>query len=632
MGIAGPGHLASISRSPAAIAGAAAALALLAVAVFGPALFGATAAHVDLDAAIQGPSAQHLLGTDELGRDLLARVITATRVSLGLSLLATLIGAAVGIGLGALPAVTAPWVGRIVTSIVNLALAFPALLLTLFVAAIVGAGVKSATLAIAVALAPIFARLAHTLSAGVQNADYVSAARALGVKPLTILTRHIVPNIAGPLLVTGVMGVSSALIVLAGLSFLGLGVQPPNYDWGALLNQGLNRIYVSPASALAPAAAIVLAGVGLSLAGETLAILLGLREAQPPGPSRGAARITAEAAAAPSAGALLQVEDLHVTASAPGGARIEIVRGLTFAIRPGERVAIVGESGSGKTMAALAIAQLLDGRAQAQAKLLTFAGRPLLGPHAIDRQAMRTLLAGGLPMVFQDPLGAFNPLLKVGRQIAEVAATHDGMSRRDSLARAIDRLGAVAIDTPARRAAQRPHELSGGMLQRAMIAMALMLKPRLVIADEPTTALDVTVQKQVLDLIDRACEEAGAGLLLISHDLAVVTQACDRVLVMYAGRIVEDLSADQLLAGPAHPYTQALLDATLDMRTPRGLPLVTLRGRARRPDEAGAGCAFAGRCAHAVARCREHEPPLDVHSPGQRAACWRPLTPAGEQR
>lgn len=626
------GRLASISRSPAAIAGAAASLALLAVAAFGPAMFGEAAAHVDLDAAIQGPSAQHLLGTDELGRDLLARVITATRVSLGLSLLATLIGAAVGIGLGALPAVTAPWVGRIVTSIVNLALAFPALLLTLFVAAIVGAGVKSATLAIAVALAPIFARLAHTLSAGVQNADYVSAARALGVKPLTILTRHIVPNIAGPLLVTGVMGVSSALIVLAGLSFLGLGVQPPNYDWGALLNQGLNRIYVSPASALAPAAAIVLAGVGLSLAGETLAMLLGLREAQPTHPSRDAPRVTAEAAAAPSAGALLQVEDLRVTASAPGGARIDIVRGLSFSLEAGERVAIVGESGSGKTMAALAIAQLLDGRAHAQAKLLTFAGRPLLGPNAIDRQAIRSLLAGGLPMVFQDPLGAFNPLLKVGPQIAEVATTHDRIGRRDSLARAIDRLGAVAIDAPARRAAQRPYELSGGMLQRAMIAMALMLKPRLVIADEPTTALDVTVQKQVLELIDRACEEAGAGLLLISHDLAVVTQACDRVLVMYAGRIVEDLSADQLLAGPAHPYTQALLEATLDMNTPRGLPLATLRGRARRPGEAGEGCAFAARCGQAVSRCYEHEPPLDVHSPGQRAACWRPLTPAGEQR
>lgn len=401
-------RLNGLLRSPSGAAGAAAAATFVLIAVAGPVIFGEAAARVDLDQALRGSTAAHALGTDELGRDLVARVVVATRMSLGLSVAATLLGAAVGVLIGALPSIAPSWVGRAVANLINLALAFPALLLTLFVAAIVGPGVRSATLAIALALAPIFARLAYTLSAGIRNADYVSAARLLGVRPLAILTRHVLPNIAGPLLVTGVMGVSGALIVLSGLSFLGLGVQAPMYDWGVLLSQGLNRIYVDPAPALAPAAAIVLAGLGLSLFGETLAILLGLREVRASAPPRRPAEMIPTARAPLSADGcdeLLLVEELRVDARDARGAPVPIVRGASFSLRPGERLGLVGESGSGKTMAALAIARLLDGRLQTRAASLRFDGRALMGPDAIDVREARALLGGSLPVVFQDPWG-----------------------------------------------------------------------------------------------------------------------------------------------------------------------------------------------------------------------------------
>jgi oligopeptide/dipeptide ABC transporter ATP-binding protein len=225
-------------------------------------------------------------------------------------------------------------------------------------------------------------------------------------------------------------------------------------------------------------------------------------------------------------------------------------------------------------------------------------------------------------MVFQDPMTSFNPTKRMGGQLAEVAVEHEGLSSKDALARAVDRFDAVKLPEPERRVKQYPHEFSGGMRQRAMIAMGLMATPKLIIADEPTTALDVTVQQQVLALLQSIREEDDVALLLISHDVSVVAEICDRVLVMYAGRIVEDLPAHELATGAQHPYTRALLAAVPDMSTDLDLPLATVPGRPVDPAQVPVGCAYAARCPLADARCRGLDPELISDEAGRRVACW----------
>jgi oligopeptide/dipeptide ABC transporter ATP-binding protein len=225
-------------------------------------------------------------------------------------------------------------------------------------------------------------------------------------------------------------------------------------------------------------------------------------------------------------------------------------------------------------------------------------------------------------LVFQDPMTSFNPVKRVGAQLAEVASEHHGLSRRAAAERAVDRLRAVRVPRAERRARQFPHELSGGMRQRAMIGMAVMGEPALVIADEPTTALDVTVQRQVLRLLKSIQASHAAALLFISHDITVVGQVCDRVLVMYAGRIVENLPAADLAAHARHPYTRALLAAVPSMETSRELPLAVIPGRPADPGNLTAGCAFAPRCPFADARCREADPALVADEEGREVACW----------
>jgi oligopeptide/dipeptide ABC transporter ATP-binding protein len=236
----------------------------------------------------------------------------------------------------------------------------------------------------------------------------------------------------------------------------------------------------------------------------------------------------------------------------------------------------------------------------------------------------RQLLGASLAMVFQDPMTALNPALRVGRQLAEVAEAHRGMSRRQANALAVTQLGRVQIADPQRRARQFPHEYSGGMRQRAVIAMGLMGSPKLIIADEPTTALDVTVQRQVLTLLENLNTETGAAILLISHDIAVVTNTCSRVLVMYGGRIVEDASSDQLLRDAAHPYSRALLAAVPTMTSDRSRDLAVIPGRPPTLADMPVGCSFAARCPFADDRCRAELPPVVELAPGRRVACWHP--------
>ncbi|WP_020499910.1 dipeptide/oligopeptide/nickel ABC transporter permease/ATP-binding protein [Sciscionella marina] len=578
----------------------------LLLAVFGPVLWSARADSIDIDAMRQGMSAAHPFGTDYLGRDVLARTLVATRLSVLLALLATVLGAALGILLGTLPVVLGRRIGGLVVAFINLTVAFPGLLLAIFFGVVFGVGADGAVLALAVALTPNFARLTYTRAVAVAEADFVSAARLLGVPRAVVITRHVVPNIAEPLVVNFASAIGSALLSFAALSYLGFGVQPPSYDWGRLLNEGLPRIYTDPASALLPGFAIVFAGITFVLAGELTARLL---TAEPPG-HRAAPRETA-APGEPEPGGehgVLRVVNLRVRFPAANP-----VCGASFTLHRGEILGLVGESGSGKSVTGAAIAGLVPHPGQVEAERLEFDGEPLDPARLGDR----------LAMVFQDPMSSLNPALRVGRQLAEVAEVHRNADRRSAMARAVDRLRAVRIRDPERRAAQYPHEFSGGMRQRAMIGMGLMGEPRLIIADEPTTALDVTVQRDILGLLREVRDTQGTAVLFVSHDIAVVRELASRVLVMYAGRIVEELPASALDTA-AHPYTRALVASSPDLRTDRSLPLATIEGRAPDATEELPGCPFAPRCSYADERCHTELPaPRDLA--GHRVSCWHPI-------
>ncbi|MEV5407285.1 ABC transporter ATP-binding protein [Thermopolyspora sp. NPDC052614] len=288
---------------------------------------------------------------------------------------------------------------------------------------------------------------------------------------------------------------------------------------------------------------------------------------------------------------------------------------MSLTIAPGEIVGLVGESGSGKSLTAAAIGGLVPYPGVVRAEALRLCGTDIADMSPKE-------LGTSLAMVFQDPMASLNPALRVGGQLAEVAIVHQNASRADAHRRAVDRLGHVHIPEPERRARQHPHELSGGMRQRAVIAMGLMGTPRLIIADEPTTALDVTVQRQILTLLREVPAETGAATLFISHDIAVVGELCDRVVVMYAGRVVEELPVKHLAEGAAHPYTRALVASVPDMDTDRSLPLAGIPGRPPTPAEFTDGCAFAARCPLATDRCADNPPLVDHDGPAHRVACW----------
>jgi oligopeptide/dipeptide ABC transporter ATP-binding protein len=316
--------------------------------------------------------------------------------------------------------------------------------------------------------------------------------------------------------------------------------------------------------------------------------------------------------------AVLDVKDLSVRFRTTRGV-VNAVDGLSFQVGEGETVAIVGESGSGKSTAALAILRLIaDPPGRIAAGRILFEGRDILT--LADRQ-LREVRGGRIAMIFQDPMMALNPVYTIERQVGEVLSLHMGMSRRRIASEVVGLLGLVGVPAPEERARQYPHNLSGGMRQRVMIAMALACRPKLLIADEPTTALDVTVQAQVLDLIQSLKERFGMAVLLITHDLGIVAETAHRVVVMYAGRKVEEGSAARIFDDPRHPYTRGLIGAA-QWEEAGGSLLREIPGTVPSPFDMPAGCAFAPRCPLALARCREAPPQLREVAPHRSVACF----------
>jgi oligopeptide/dipeptide ABC transporter ATP-binding protein len=318
---------------------------------------------------------------------------------------------------------------------------------------------------------------------------------------------------------------------------------------------------------------------------------------------------------------VLRVDRLEVQFRIPGG-HMRAVDGISFALREGETLGLVGESGSGKTMTSLALLRLLDTPpAEVKAACVMFEGRDLM---RLSEHDMADLRGSRLSMIFQEPMTSLNPLMTVGRQIDEPLMRHLGLGARAARARTVALLARVGIPRPAEMAAGYPHQLSGGMRQRVMIAIALACRPAVLIADEPTTALDVTIQAQILALLEELRDELGTAILLITHDLAVIAETAHRVAVMYAGRLVETGAVEAVFARPLHPYTEGLLRSIPKVQRVPEAVLAEIPGVVPSPGMLPAGCAFAPRCAYADATCHAERPVLSPHGADREVACWKP--------
>lgn len=498
-----------------------------------------------------GPSSAHPLGTDALGRDVLARSLVASRLTLEMTAVTTAIAVVCGITIGTIVWIAPRAIREVVLRVIDAAVAFPNLIFALLIAAILGSGTWSAAFAIAIASIPAFARLTSNMAASITNRNFVSTAKLLGVPAPSIILRHMLPNMAEPLLVLTATVFATTLIDLSSLSFVGLGVQSPEYDFGALLNDALTNIYSQPLQAVMPAIMITLTGLGAMLIGD------GLAGSSDPRGSRKFLSVRTASELPPSLrdaeSPLVQIENLVIRS----GAGDALVKGLSLSIREGEILGLVGESGSGKSLTAMALARLLPDDLTREAKTLR------LGDLDLRKKCDPRRLAKEIGLVYQDPGTTFNPALRMGAQLTEVSRVHGKVPKSRAWSEMVSVLTSMKVSKPELRMKQHPHELSGGMLQRSMIASALTTQPRLIIADEATTALDVTVQAEILRQFRAINRSQGTAMLFISHDMGVVQALCDRVAVMKDGEIVERVTGAQLSKGEiSHPYTRGLMAAS----------------------------------------------------------------------
>jgi len=619
-----------IARRKAAVAG----LAGLGLVAFVAIFAGLIAPHdpltQDLDSNLAPPfwdggSSEHLLGTDALGRDTLSRLIYGARASLTISIAATLLGALLGLVTGSIAGFYRGSADTLLMRAGDIQLAFPFILLAIAVLGVIPDR-KPIHLILVLGLPGwiVYARVVRSRVLAERDKEYVLAARALGARRPRILMRYVLPSTWHVIPVIALLDLGFLVIVEATLSFLGFGLTPPTPSWGSTLADGRQYMIVTPWLAILPGIAIMVTVLCINLAADGLADILDPKLTKGTF-RRQALRLPGRRERADEGGGappLLRVRDLFVEFPLEDRV-IQAVRGVSFDVERGKALGIVGESGSGKSVTALSIIQLLDAPGRVSSGAVSFDGRDLA---RIDDREMAALRGRRIGMIFQNPSSALNPVLTVGFQLTETLRAQLGLSKSEARARTRDMLVSVGIGDPERALRRYPFELSGGMNQRVMIAMAMAAEPDLLIADEPTTALDVTTQAQILEQLREITRRAHTSLILITHDIALVAEYADTILVMYAGRVCEIGPVGDVIATPKHPYTQALLKAMPRAEAAPRARLEAIPGELPNPAEPPLGCPFAPRCPHVMDVCRDVDPdPLRV-GPEQVAAChlWAP--------
>ncbi|MEV1087090.1 dipeptide/oligopeptide/nickel ABC transporter permease/ATP-binding protein [Streptomyces microflavus] len=617
------------------------------IGVLAPVLSPADPTANDLAGGLLPPSSEHPLGTDQLGRDQLSRILHGARISLSVTAAVLAVALTAGTVIGAAAGYLGGWVDRAVSRVIDVVVSLPGMLVTLAVIGVRGPGVENLILALSLWSWAPYARIARARVADLRKSPHLDALRLLGAGRARILGRHLLPPALAPCLVYASTDVGTIVLGVATLSFLGLGVAPPNAEWGQMLVEG--RAFMDSAWWLAypPGIAITAVVFASNLLGERLAAgeerpsVLRLVRPTRTGPAWATRRKTAPSApraaerTTPSRpetvqgrsgdAPVLRVRDLTVTYPQDGERR-RVVAGLSYEVGRGEVLALVGETGSGKTTAALAPFGLLDPYAAVTGSAVLENGtgtREMVGLTPGERRRINGHRVG---VVFQDSGAVLNPLRTIGAHVDEAVRNAGRGGRRPATRRVTEELLRLAgLPDPTTVAREFPHQLSGGMRQRAQIAMALACEPELLIADEPTSALDVTVQAQLLDLLARLREELAMSMVVVSHDLGVVTRLADRVAVVYSGRIVETGPLAAVLTEPDHPYTQGLLDAVPRPGTAPGTRFRTMPGQGGMGPDDTTGCGFAPRCPLAMAACVDAAPPLETLTGAatHRSACLR---------
>jgi peptide/nickel transport system permease protein len=565
------------------------------------------------------PGRDYWLGTDQVGRDIYTRLLYGSRYAILSGAQAVAIALVIGIPLGLTMGYFRGWVDRVMMRFVEAVVAIPAIVLALAIVAATGPGLTRAMFAIGVVYSMVIARLARAQVMAAREELYVDAARTIGSSHNRVMWRHILPNVAPALIVQTTLLFATAVLAEAGLSLLGVGARSDQASWGRMLADARISLNQALWPAIPPGLAVFVTVLAFNTLGDGLRDTFS-REARGGrlGVDSVRASVRSSEAGPPDPGAVVSARGLWVEFPTPeGSGDVAVVQDVSFDIGAGEVLALVGESGSGKSVAALSLVGLVPDPGRATARSITLGGRELVG---LGFEDLRQLRGRDVGFIFQEPSAALNPAFTIGRQIAEPLQEHLRMGRKQARARTLELLGRVGIPNPTERIDDYPHQFSGGMAQRVMIAMALACEPKLLVADEPTTALDVTVQGQVLDLIGDLSSELNLSVLLITHDLGVVADLADRAAVMYAGQVVETGEVAAMFGHPRHPYTEGLLRAI--PRNERRLgALPTIPGTVPPPSAWPAGCHFHGRCAHAEPACLEH--PIPMVNGGVPARCRR---------
>ncbi|MEE1621800.1 dipeptide/oligopeptide/nickel ABC transporter permease/ATP-binding protein [Zafaria sp. Z1313] len=536
----------------------------------------------NLAVVLQGPGGEHLLGTDSAGRDVFSRLLFAGQTTLAAGLLA----AAVAIAIGTPAGIAAGYYGGRLDSaaswIANMLMSLPGIIILLAVRAATGPSVWLSMVVFGVLLAPSFFRLTRTAVQSVRNELYVDAARVSGLSDWRIMSRHVFSVVRAPIIIQTAMVAGIAIAIQSVLEFLGLG-DPLVPTWGVMMSDAFRNVYLQPLLLVWPGLAIAAITVGLALLGNALRDALEDGQKSPKAPKRPKAPRAAasphprqDAAAVAAAadpggkGSVLSVKGLRVGYPQEGGTLKTVVEDVSLHVDKGEVLGIVGESGSGKSQTAFSILGLLPETARVTDGTILFEGEPLLiaGDDARNRARIAKLRGRGIGYIPQEPMSNLDPAFTVGYQLVRPMVKVLGLSKAEARKRALGLLATVGIVNPQRTFDAYPHEISGGMAQRVLIAGAVSCEPRLLIADEPTTALDVTVQAEVLDLLRELRERLGMGLLMVTHNFGVVSDLCDRVVVMRQGTLVEEGDVRSLLRNPQHEYTQQLLASTLEGKEP----------------------------------------------------------------
>ncbi|MFE5815432.1 dipeptide/oligopeptide/nickel ABC transporter permease/ATP-binding protein [Streptomyces sp. NPDC056479] len=580
------------------------------------------------------PSAEHWMGQDSLGRDILSRLMYGARWSLAIGLGATALALVVGALIGAVAATSRKAVDETLMRCLDVVMAFPGIALAAVLVAVFGGGITVLICAIAFLFTPPVARVVRANVLDQYGEDYVTAEKVIGARTPHIVIRHVAINCAAPVLVFCTVQVAEAIVFEASLSFIGAGVRPPDPSWGSVIADGKNMVLTGGWWATVfPGLLMLVTVLSLNILSEGVSDAWAAPSArevdvkdqhdrlqapepgsgevlQLPGLTQAAARLRSRARPLPRGRQpVLAVENLAIGFEGRHGG-VDIVDGISFEVQPGEVLGLVGESGCGKSLTALTVMGLEPKGTRVRGHV-RFNQRQLVGE---PMRVRRKLLGHEMAMIYQDALSSLNPAMTIRSQLKQVV-------RRGGRRSPHELLTLVGLD-PERTLRSYPHELSGGQRQRVLIAMALSRDPKLIVADEPTTALDVTVQAQIIELLLRLREELGFALILVSHDLALISDVTDRVVVMYGGQIVETGVTADLVEAPAHHYTRGLLGSVLSLESAQER-MTQIKGVVPSPADFPAGCRFADRCPLASDVCRTTAPVL-AGTPAHTAACHHP--------